>query len=165
MTYPWLSRCQRIPTDPVLSFSSSSNLFSNRRQHIKMKLRRIGRTLLPWNFTTFSHSVLYESLGVKNKVKYTLQLVSVVLLTFLFFFVCFFFLFSFTNIRESQGLQGKREGVSLTSHYHFYPLHRHLDISRVITAESSPLHIASSRARTGNLSTNISYNLSILLYK
>ena len=131
-----------------------------------MKLRRVGRTLLPWNFTTFSHSVLYESLEVKNKVKYTLQLVSVVLLTFLFFFfVCFFFLFSFTNIHESQGLQGKREGVSLTSHYHFYPLHRHLDISRVITAESSPLHIASSRARTGNLSTNISYNLSILLYK
>ena len=82
-----------------------------------------------------------------------------------FFLFAFFFLFSFTNIHESQGLQGKREGVSLTSHYHFYPLHRHLDISRVITAESSPLHIASSRARTGNLSTNISYNLSILLYK
>ena len=27
-------------------------------------------------------------------------------------------------------------------------LHRHLDISRSITAESSPLHIASSRTRT-----------------
>ena len=34
---------------------------------------------------------------------------------------------------------------SLTPHYHFHPLHRHLDISWVITAESSPLHIASSR--------------------
>ena len=35
--------------------------------------------------------------------------------------------------------------------YHFHPLHRHLDISRAITAESSPLHIASSQIRTGNL--------------
>ena len=49
------------------------------------------------------------------------------------------------------GLQGKGEGISLTPHYHFHPLHRHLDISRAITAESSPLHIASSRTRTGNL--------------
>ena len=43
------------------------------------------------------------------------------------------------------GLQGKGEGTSLTPHYHFHPLHKHLDISRAITAESSPLHIASSR--------------------
>ena len=49
------------------------------------------------------------------------------------------------------GLQGKGEGIPLTPHYHFHPLHRHLDISRAITAESSPLHIASSWTRTGNL--------------
>ena len=49
------------------------------------------------------------------------------------------------------GPQGKGKGISLTSHYHLHPLHRHLDISRVITAESSPLHIESSRTRTGNL--------------
>ena len=49
------------------------------------------------------------------------------------------------------GPQGKEEGISLTSHYHLHPLHRHLDISRMITAESSPLHIDSSRTRTGNL--------------
>ena len=49
------------------------------------------------------------------------------------------------------GLQGKGEGISLTPRYHFHPFHRHLDISQVITAESSPLHIASSRTRTGNL--------------
>ena len=40
---------------------------------------------------------------------------------------------------------------SLSPLYHFHPRHRHLDISRAITAESSPLSIASSRARTGNL--------------
>ena len=33
-----------------------------------------------------------------------------------------------------------------------HPPHRHLDISRVITAESSLLHIASSRTRTRSLS-------------
>ena len=49
------------------------------------------------------------------------------------------------------GLQGKREGISLTPHYHFHSLHRHTDISRAITAESSPLQIASSQTRTGNL--------------
>ena len=47
------------------------------------------------------------------------------------------------------GLQEKGEGISLTPHYHFHPLHRHLDISRAITAESSPLHIANSWTRTG----------------
>ena len=49
------------------------------------------------------------------------------------------------------GLQGKGEGISLTPNYHFHPPHRHLDISRAIAAESSPLHIASSWTRTGNL--------------
>ena len=49
------------------------------------------------------------------------------------------------------GLQGKGEGIPLTPHYHFHPLHRHLDISRAITAESSPLHITSSRTWTGNI--------------
>ena len=47
--------------------------------------------------------------------------------------------------------QGKGEAISLSPLYHFHPLHRHLDISRAITAESSPLHIASSWTWTGNL--------------
>ena len=43
------------------------------------------------------------------------------------------------------------EDISLIPFYHFYPLHRHLDISWVVTAESSPLHTARSRTWTGNL--------------
>ena len=43
------------------------------------------------------------------------------------------------------GLKGKGEGIPLTPHYHFHLLHRHLGISQAITAESSPLHIASNR--------------------
>ena len=49
------------------------------------------------------------------------------------------------------GLQGKREGISLTSPYHFHSLRRHLDISQVITAESSALHLVSSRTRNSIL--------------
>ena len=52
--------------------------------------------------------------------------------------------FSFTIIHDHSritGLQGNGEGIFLTSHYHFHPVHRHSDISRAITAESSPLHI------------------------
>ena len=49
------------------------------------------------------------------------------------------------------GLKGNGEGISLTPHYYFHPLHRHLDISQAITAESSPLHIGNSRTQTENL--------------
>ena len=49
------------------------------------------------------------------------------------------------------GLQRKEEVIPLIRYYHFHPLHRHLDISRAITAGSSSLHIASSSTRTGSL--------------
>ena len=65
----------------------------------------------------------------------------------IFFFLSRFFFTTIINHR----LQGKGEGISLTLHYHFHSLHRYLDISREITADSSPLHIGSSRTRTGNL--------------
>ena len=48
-------------------------------------------------------------------------------------------------------MQGKGEGISLTPHYHFHQLRGGLDISRVIAAGGSPLRIAGSRTRTGNL--------------
>ena len=55
-------------------------------------------------------------------------------------FVFSIWVFSHNHSRIT-GLQGKEEGISLTPHYHFHLLHRHLDISRAITAKSSPLHI------------------------
>ena len=71
------------------------------------------------------------------------------------FFVFLFFLF-FSSEFSSRiswftGHQGKGETISLTPPYHFHPLYRHLDISQVIFAESSPLRIASSRSQTRNL--------------
>ena len=57
----------------------------------------------------------------------------------------FFYLDFFHNHSRTTELQGKGGDISLTPHYHFHPLHRHLDISWTITAGSSPLHIGSSR--------------------
>ena len=61
---------------------------------------------------------------------------------YFFYFIIFFIWVFFREHSRITGLQGKGEGISLTPHCHFHPLHRHLDISRAITAESSPLHIA-----------------------
>ena len=64
------------------------------------------------------------------------------------YFSIWVFFHDYSRITELQGMRG---GTSLTPHYHFHPLHRHLDISRTITAESSLLPIDSSRTRIGNL--------------
>ena len=69
--------------------------------------------------------------------------VSWITFSFLFLFFPFFLLWVFFhNFSRITGLQGKGESISLTYHYYFHPLARHLDISRAITAESSPLHIS-----------------------
>ena len=86
------------------------------------------------------HHVLYHKLT--NSSRLLLQGIRI------FFFSIWVFFHEHSQIT---GLHGKGEGIPLTPYYHFHPLHRHLDISRAITAQSSPLHIASSRTRTGNL--------------
>ena len=73
------------------------------------------------------------------------------LIEFFFFFLIFLSGFSFTNIHDLRDSRRKGEAIYLTPLYHFHALHRHLDISRAITAKSSPQRIASSRTRTGNL--------------
>ena len=49
------------------------------------------------------------------------------------------------------GQHGKRKAISLSPLYNFHPLRRHLDITRAITVDSSPLHIASCETLTGKL--------------
>ena len=63
----------------------------------------------------------------------------------------FFVWVLFKNYSKITGLQGKGKDVPLIPHYYLHPLHRHLDISRVITAESLPLHIGSRKSRTGKI--------------
>ena len=50
------------------------------------------------------------------------------------FFSIWVFFHEYSRFR---GQHGNGEGIYLTPHYHFDPLHRHLDISRTITADSS----------------------------
>ena len=64
---------------------------------------------------------------------------------------CHFYRVFFSETFTIHRTAGEGEAISLTPLYHCHPLHRHLDISRAITAESSPLHIASSRTGTGKL--------------
>ena len=54
------------------------------------------------------------------------------------------------NIHESQDIR-ERGAIALARLYHFHPLHRRLDSSRVITAENSSQHKASDRTETANL--------------
>ena len=68
------------------------------------------------------------------------------------FKIVFFFYMGFLShdIHDSQNsrVRGRPFLVPL---YHLHPLHEHWHISQTIAAESSPLHIASGRTRTGNL--------------
>ena len=68
-----------------------------------------------------------------------------------FFFYLGFLLRTFTIHKTAAKGGGYLFNSSL---YYSYPLCRHLNISRVTTAENSPLHVASSRSRTENLSTS-----------
>ena len=63
----------------------------------------------------------------------------------------FFYLGFFSRPFMNHRTEWKEKGISLTHDYHFHKHHRHLDISRAITAESLPVHIASSRIGNGNL--------------
>ena len=64
----------------------------------------------------------------------------------------FFFLylgFLSLNNHDSKERKGGSRPV-LTLLYYFHLLREHLILAEAITAESSPLHIASDRTRTGN---------------
>ena len=39
------------------------------------------------------------------------------------------------------GFQGKREGISVTPHYHFHPLYRRLGIGRATGLETGPIYM------------------------
>ena len=75
-----------------------------------------------------------------------MEIIWYVLLHLCIFFSVWVFFHEHSRIT---GLQEKGQGISLNPHYHFHPLHRHLHISRAITADSSRLHIDSSQTRTG----------------
>ena len=103
-------------------------------------VKRQGSAQLSPNLETSFSKNLFLATAAKTYAKADIKV-------FLFFFYLGFLSQTFT-IHETAG---EGEGIYLTPLYHFHLLHRHLDISRAITAESSPLHIVGSRTRTGNL--------------
>ena len=87
-------------------------------------------------FFAFIHKEVDKFYKIYNKDKFYNKLI--------FFSVWVFF----HDHSQITGLQEKGKGISLTHHYLFQSLHRHLGIIRAITAESSPPHIGSNRTRT-----------------
>ena len=69
-----------------------------------------------------------------------------------FFFIIYLFYLDFFshNIHDLQDSRGRGRPFFVPL-YHFHPLHKHWHVSWTITTESSPLHIANGRTRTGNL--------------
>ena len=103
------------------------------------KMYSLKRVKLWWLFVTFN--IIISHIFPENFIKIP-QVVQKI-----FFFSIWVFFHGHFWIT---GLQGKGEGISITPYYHFHLLHRHWDISLAIAAESSPLHIASSRTRSRN---------------
>ena len=86
---------------------------------------------------------------VKMKVKLSLGDCSGRVRIYIYIYIYIYYIYSIWVFLHKHsrltGQQGKGEGIS------FPPASQKLDISRVITAESSPLHITSGRNKTGNL--------------
>ena len=77
-------------------------------------------------------------------------------------FVYFSIWVFFHEYSQFTGKQRKGEAFSFFFFYNFHSPHKHLDISRVIATKSSPLRIAGSWRRTGNLwfpNASLSYGL------
>ena len=124
-------------------------------------VRELAVKFLSFYDCTFTVSI---TLSLKSRAEtiHLLNYLKTYSRTYLYFFFYVSFLSrTFTNHRTA----GEGKGISLTPHYHFHPLHRHLDISWAITAESSLLHIAS--CERNSLTTRIHtylYHKPILRY-
>ena len=145
----------------LTQFSSSINLLCN----CGYEVESIDYFFLHCTLFTNERSTLFSTLHNLHSKLFdnTDSLLTNILLIrkeFFSFFSLWVFFHKRSQIKE---LQDKREGISLTLHYHFHQLHRHLDISRTITAERSPLHIASSRTQTGSLCALNKYQTTAIL--
>ena len=94
--------------------------------------RFLGTTLICLS-RTCKFFVCRSSVPISATFYLVLVIVPVGLYLLRIFFSTWVFLHEHPRIT---GLQEKWEGVSLTPHYHFHPLHRQSEISRAITAES-----------------------------
>ena len=115
------------------------------KKHVAVSSKKTTVYIGFWKFCTAAVHV--DTVSNIHNFGLQLHILADLILKKIFFSICVFF---HTHSRIT-GLQEKGKGISLTPHYHFHPLHRHLDISRGIAAKSSSLHIGSSQTRTRNL--------------
>ena len=103
-----------------------------------VKVENLNSAQLP---NVVDNSEIWVTVSNEKLILLVLLILKVSCLTVIFYgnlTVIFFIWVFFNEYSWFTGQQGKGEAISLTPHCHFHPLHRHLDISRVITSESSP---------------------------
>ena len=101
-----------------------------------------------WSTCSLTGRLLKSLFQLKREILFYTHLISLFVIPNFSIVVIFYLGFHSRTFTEQQ-----RNGraIFLTPLYHFHPLYKHLNISRAITAETSPLHIASNRTQTGNL--------------
>ena len=119
-------------------------LLNHREVLIYQYLQHIYLWITYFRYATSKWSIMFKYYFIISLIYCRIRRIS----SFLFRFYIWVF---FDEHSRITGLQGKGESIYLTPHYHFHLLHRHLDISRMITAQSPPLHLASIRTQTRNL--------------
>ena len=105
---------------------------------------------ITWEYTIW-WSWIKNLLGRVTSVEFTFKKIGKACrsnLHITFFIINFFLLGFFCKHSRFTGHQGKGVFIFLTPLYYFRPLHRQLNMSRAFTADSSPLHIASSETQT-----------------
>ena len=120
-------------------------LLNHREVLIYQYLQHIYLWITYFGYATSKWSIVFKYYFIISLIYCRIRSIS---LFFLFRFSIWVFFHEHSRITL---LQGKGERIYLTPHYHFHLLHRHLDISWVITAQSSPLHLASIPTQTRNL--------------
>ena len=97
----------------------------------------------------FTERVSFYRIRKKVKEQYSGLKVLESIITEAIFFSIWVFFHEHSGFTRQQGKVSL--SISSTAFYHFHLLHRHLDISRAVTAERSPMHISSSWTWTRNI--------------
>ena len=105
-----------------------------------------------WNCSIYVKVVFGPWIFVVRSGRYLSCIFEVFLLSSLFIYL-FIYIFIYSVIHFFS-----ISGFSFTNDHHFHSFHRHLDIDRVTNADSSPLHLTSSRLEPGT------YGFSVRMY-
>ena len=142
-THPPAMRDVVIEQSPIWNYVNMKLTKFLPRKHLKSTALTVEKR------SEISSKLLIKIPKRRQWFRLSVFIVNFLVFLLLTFFFCLRFLSRpFTNHRTA----GEGGGHFFNSSLHFHQLHRHLDISRAITAGSLPLHIGSIRTRIGNFS-------------